>query len=104
MLWRMMEEKSKFNKEEIKEIGEKFTALRREFVPFAIQYHNAKLKKIVDEQFALAEARNPGSTVKLRKAVQAADQEDTASRPAAGAVTPTAGWPCATRSRPRRAH
>jgi hypothetical protein len=65
MLWRIFTEKSKFTKEEIKEFGAKFTALRREFVPFANRYHGAKLKKMVAGQMAVAEALNPGSTVKL---------------------------------------
>jgi hypothetical protein len=69
MLWRMMtDDKSRFTKDEIILIGEEFTAFRREFVPFAIQYHGEKLQKMVKEKMAVAEAANPGSTIKLGKA------------------------------------
>jgi hypothetical protein len=78
MIWDMLDENKKFTKEAIREIGEEFTAFRREFRPFAIRYYNAKLEKQVKEQMALAEARNPGSTIKLgshSKAEQAVEPE-----------------------------
>jgi hypothetical protein len=87
MLWRMFTEKSKFTKEEIREFGAEFTALRREFVPFANRYCGAKLEKMVAQQMAVAEALNPGSTVKLGRhakaaAAEAVELEDTPARPA----------------------
>ena len=65
MLWRMLTEKSKFTKADIQAIGAEFAALRRKFVPFANRYYGAKLKKMVDQQMAVAEALNPGSIVRL---------------------------------------
>ena len=86
MLWQMMDENSKFFKEDIIKIGEEFAALRSEFLPFALKYSGDKLRKMVAEKMAVAEAQNPGSTIRLGrqgKAARAAEPEDTpASLPA----------------------
>jgi hypothetical protein len=65
------------------QIGEEFTAFRREFMPFAIGYYNAKLQKMVKEQMAVAEALNPGSTIKLG----ARGEAEQAVEPAEGAFS-----------------
>jgi hypothetical protein len=62
MLMYLNEKKNRFNKEDIIGIGARFTVLRREFVPFALEYHGAKLQERVSEQMAVAEARG-GTTI-----------------------------------------